>query len=85
MAGMGLRGIVRRIVRGIARGIVRGKAAKTTIPDTFVPCPRGKVNRQFQALAPDMLWVSDFTHGSTGQGFLCVACVTDTFANRIDG
>ena len=73
MAGMGL------------RGAVRGKAVKTTIPDTSVPCPRDKVNRQFRAPAPNMLWVSDFTYVSTWQGFAYVAFVIDTFANRIVG
>ncbi len=73
MAGMGL------------RGIVRGKAVKTTIPDSSVPCQRDKVNRQFRALAPNMLWVSDFTYVSTWQGFAYVAFVIDTFANRIVG
>ena len=73
MAGMGL------------RGAVRGKAIKTTIPDASVPCPRDKVNRQFQAPAPNMLWVSDFTYVSTWQGFAYVAFVIDTFANRSVG
>lgn len=73
MAGMGL------------RGIVRGKAMKTTVPDTSVPCPRDKVNRKFRAPAPNMLWVSDFTYVSTWQGFVYVAFVIDTFANRIVG
>lgn len=73
MAGMGL------------RGIVRGKAVKTTIPDSSVPCPRDKVNRQFRAPAPNMLWVSDFTYVSTWQGFAYVAFGIDTFANRIVG
>jgi putative transposase len=73
MAGMGL------------RGIVRGKALKTTIPDTSVPCPRDKVNRQFRVPAPNMPWVSDFTYVSTWQGFAYVAFVIDTFANRIVG
>ena len=73
MAGMGL------------RGAVRGKAIKTTIPDASVPCPRDKVNRQFRAPAPNMLWVSDFTYVSTWQGFAYVAFVIDTFANRIVG
>jgi transposase InsO family protein len=67
------------------RGAVRGKAVKTTIPDTSVPCPRDKVNRQFRAPAPNRLWVSDFTHVSTWQGFAHVAVVIDTFANRIVG
>ncbi len=73
MAGMGL------------RGIVRGKSLKTTISDTSVPCPRDKVNRQFRASAPDILWVSDFTYVSTWQGFTYVAFIIDTFANRIVG
>ena len=73
MAGMGL------------RGAVRGKVVKTTISDTSVPCPRDKVNRQFRAPAPNMLWVSDFTYVSTWQGFAYVAFVIDTFANRIVG
>ena len=67
------------------RGIFRGKAMKTTMPDTSVPCPRDKVNRKFRAPAPNMLWVSDFTYVSTWQGFVYVAFVIDTFANRIVG
>jgi putative transposase len=67
------------------RGAVRGKVVKTTVPDTSVPCPRDKVNRQFRAPAPNMLWVSDFTFVSTWQGFIYVAFVIDTFADRIVG
>ena len=73
MAGMGL------------RGIVRGKSLKTTFSDISMPCPRDKVNRQFRASAPDILWVSDFTYVSTWQGFTYVAFIIDTFANRIVG
>ena len=77
---------VARLMKGMGlRGIVRGKAMKTTIPDTSVPCPRDKVNRKFRAQAPNMLWVSDFTYVSTWQGFVYVAFVIDTFANRIVG
>ena len=67
------------------RGIVRGKTTKTTFPDTSVPCPRDKVNRQFRATAPNTLWVSDFTYVSTWQGFAYVAFIIDTFADRIVG
>lgn len=77
---------VARLMKGMGlRGIVRGKAMKTTIPDMSVPCPRDKVNRKFRAPAPNMLWVSDFTYVSTWQGFVYVAFVIDTFANRIVG
>jgi transposase InsO family protein len=77
------------------RGAVRGKVVKTTVPDTSVPCPRDigvfsqkkttLVNRQFRSAAPNMLWVSDFTYVSTWQGFIYVAFVIDTFADRIVG
>ena len=67
------------------RGIVRGKGVKTTVYDASVPCPRDKVNRQFRALSPNTLWVSDFTYVSTWQGFAYVAFIIDTFANRIVG
>ena len=73
MAGMGL------------RGIVRGRIIKTTIHNASAPCPRDKVNRQFRAPAPNILWVSDFTYVSTWQGFAYVAFIIDTFANKIVG
>jgi putative transposase len=66
-------------------GAVRGKAVKTTISNPAVPCPRDKVNRQFQAPRPNALWVSDFTYVATWQGFVYVAFVIDTFARRIVG
>ena len=34
---------------------------------------------------PNELWVSDFTFVSTWRGFVYVAFVIDTFANRIVG
>ena len=65
---------VARLMKQIGiRGAVRGKVVKTTVPDTSAPCPRDKVNRQFRAPAPNMLWVSDFTYVSTWQGFVYVA------------
>ena len=69
---------------GIA-GVVRGKKPKTTIPDKALPCPLDKVNRQFHAPAPNVLWVSDFTYVATWQGFVYVAFVIDVFARRIVG
>lgn len=77
---------VGRLMKQIGlRGAVRGKVLKTTVSDTSAPCPRDKVNRQFRAPAPNMLWVSDFTYVSTWQGFIYVAFVIDTFADRIVG
>ena len=70
--------------RGLS-GAVRGKAVKTTIGNPAVPCPRDKVNRQFQAPRPNALWVADFTYVASGQGFVYVAFVIDAFARRIVG
>ena len=65
------------------RGVVRGKPQKTTRSDPALPCPRDRVNRQFRAPAPNRLWVSDFTYVLTWQGFVYVAFVIDTYADRI--
>lgn len=67
------------------RGIVRGKPIKTTVQDKTIPCPQDKVKRQFRAPAPNKLWVSDFTYCRSLSGFVYVAFVIDTFANRIVG
>lgn len=67
------------------QGIVRGKPIKTTVQDKTIPCPKDKVKRQFRAPAPNRLWVSDFTYCRSWSGFVYVAFVIDTFANRIIG
>jgi putative transposase len=67
------------------RGVVRGKQTRTTVQDRATPCPADKVNRQFQVLRPNVLWVSDFTYVATWQGFVYVAFVIDAFARRIVG
>ena len=77
---------VARLMKGLGlEGIIRGKKHRTTIPDKSQPCPLDKVNRQFKAPAPNMLWVSDFTYVATWQGFVHVAFVIDAFARRIVG
>ncbi len=44
-----------------------------------------EANRNFQAPAPNRLWVSDFTYVSTWGGFVYAACVIDAFARVIVG
>ena len=65
--------------------VIRGKPVRTTISDKSAPCPLDRVNRQFKALAPNRLWVADFTYVSTWGGMLYVAFVIDTYARRIVG
>ena len=77
---------VARLMKGIGiKGVIRGKRPRTTIPDKALPCPLDRVNRQFHASAPNVLWVSDFTYVATWQGFVYVAFVIDVFARRIVG
>ncbi len=77
---------VERLMRRLElRGVIRGKVVRTTVPDTTVPCPLDRVNRQFKADRPNQLWVSDFTYVSTWQGWLYVAFIIDVFARRIVG
>ena len=77
---------VARLMRAMGlRGVVRGKPVRTTVSDKAAPCPLDRVNRQFQAVQPNALWVSDFTYVSTWTGFVYVAFVIDAFARRIVG
>jgi transposase InsO family protein len=77
---------VERLMRRLGlRGVVRGRSPKTTVSDSKAPCPRDKVNRQFEADRPNRLWVADFTYVATWQGFVYVAFVIDVFARRIVG
>jgi transposase InsO family protein len=77
---------VERLLRRMGlRGAVRGKETRTTIADKALPCPTDKVNRQFRAPRPNVLWVSDFTCVATWHGFVYVAFIIDVLARRIVG
>jgi putative transposase len=77
---------VARLMRQMGlRGVIRGKGARTTISDKAMPCPADRVNRQFRASRPNLLWLADFTYVATWQGFVYVAFVIDAFARRIVG
>ena len=77
---------VERLMRvaGLA-GAVRGKVKRTTIPDPSAKRPGDLVMRRFAPLAPDRLWVADFTYVSTWSGWVYVAFVIDAYARRIIG
>jgi transposase InsO family protein len=77
---------VERVMRKAGlRGIMRGRVVRTTAADMKVPCPLGRVNRQFKAQRPNQLWLSDLTYVSTWLGFVYVAFIIDFFARRIVG
>lgn len=66
-------------------GAVRGKVKRTTISDSNTPKPLDLVDRNFSPLAPDRLWVADFTYVSTWSGWCYTAFVIDAYARRILG
>jgi transposase InsO family protein len=75
-----------RLMKGMGlQGVTRGKNKKTTHSNPALPCPEDKVNRVFKALAPNILWVADFTYVRTAVGFVYVAFVIDVFARYIVG
>jgi putative transposase len=77
---------VARLMRALGlKGVIRGRQIATTVSDKAVPCPLDRVNRQFRAPRPNVLWVSDFTYVATWQGFVYVAFVIDAYARRIVG
>ncbi len=67
------------------QGVVRGRRIKTTIPDEAAERPLDRVNRDFNVLRPNALWVADLTYVATWRGFVYVAFVIDAFSRRIVG
>jgi putative transposase len=77
---------VARLMRALGlQGMVRGKAVRTTISDKAAPCPQDRVNRDFTAARPNVLWVADFTYVATWSGTVYVAFVLDAYSQRILG
>jgi len=77
---------VARLMRDLGlRGVVRGRKVRTTIPDELLDRPLDRVNRQFNVVRPNALWVADLTYVATWCGFVYVAFVIDAFARRIVG
>ena len=78
---------VRRLMREMGlHGAVRGRAWITTTHAAEGPTrPADLVDRDFTAMRPNQLWVSDLTYVATWGGFVYVAFVIDVFARRIVG
>lgn len=57
------------------QGVIRGESVRTTVSDKAAPCPLDRVNRQFKAPRPNVLWLSDFNYVATWTGFVYVAFV----------
>jgi putative transposase len=66
-------------------GAVRGKRARTTVSSDLGERPADLVEREFNAQAPNRLWVADLTYVSTWSGFAYVALIIDAFSRYIVG
>ena len=70
----------------VLTGATRGRAwVKTTQTAATSDRPADLVERQFTAIRPIQLWVSDFTYVATWRVFVYVAFVIDIFARCIVG
>ena len=58
-------------------GARRGKKKRTTIADPQSRRADDLVQRKFNLVAPNMLWIDDFAYVSTWSGWVYVAFVSD--------
>lgn len=77
--------VERLMAKNGLQGAVRGKKRRTTIPDGQADRAPDLVERNFNASAPNRLWVSDFTYVATWSGVVYVAFAIDAFSRRIVG
>ena len=77
---------VARVMRsaGIA-GVSRRRGPRTTRRALRVRPAPDRVDRRFEAAAPNRLWVADITCIPTRAGFLYLAVVVDVFSRRVVG
>ena len=77
---------VERLMRTLGlQGVRRGKAKRTTITDDLAARPADLVDRQFDASAPNRLWVADLTYVKTLTGWVYVAFVIDVYSRMVVG
>ncbi|MFC4243541.1 IS3 family transposase [Gryllotalpicola reticulitermitis] len=78
---------VERLMRAAGlQGVRRDKTRRTTIAaGAETPRPEDLVKREFGAMAPNRLWVADFTYIRTHAGWVYAAFVLDVHSRRVVG
>lgn len=77
---------VERIMRDAGIRAIQSKKYKaTTNSNHKLPVAENKLNRQFQANAPNQVWVADITYVSTQEGWLYLATILDIYSRKIVG
>jgi putative transposase len=77
--------VARLMKASCLRGVTRRRFHATTVRDERQRPAPDLVNRNFQARAPDQLWVADITFVPTAAGFLYLAVVLDAFSRKVVG
>ncbi len=67
------------------QGIQKRKFRVTTDSKHNLPVAENILNRNFDAGAPNMLWVTDITYVNTDEGWLYLAAVMDLYSRKIVG
>jgi len=70
---------------GIRSKVHRKFKVCTTDSNHGLPVFENRLDRQFQAEAPNQKWLCDITYIPTGEGFLYLAAVLDTYSRKIVG
>jgi putative transposase len=77
---------VERLMRLLGiQGAVRGKTVRTTFSNALLERPADLVDRNFNADAPNRLWVADITFVKTHSGWIYVSFVVDVFSRYVVG
>jgi putative transposase len=81
------RGRIERLMRrhGIRAIMARPRRVRTTDSRHELPIAPNLLNRNFNAAAPNQIWLADITYIETDQGWLYLAAVMDLYSRRIVG
>ena len=63
----------------------RRRRRRTTIRDGRHPVAPNRLDRQFEAIAPDRKWVTDISYIHTSEGDLYLAIVLDLYSRKVVG
>ena len=82
---IGLNRVARLMRLAGLQGVSRRRGPRTTTRSKLAKPAPDLVDRNFNADAPDKLWVSDITYVPTPEGFFFLAVVLDVWSRRIVG
>ena len=66
-------------------GVPRRRFRRTTDSEHTLPIAANLVDRDFEAVGPNQVWVGDITYVPTAAGWLYVAVLVDLFARKVVG